>query len=393
MTVQNAPSTQGAFWGPVIAGYCGLLVAIGMGRFGFPPLIPAMVEAGWATPTTLNLSAAFNLAGYMAGALASIKATRLLGVRALIILASIASVSAFAFSAIPLPSPVFIALRTLSGVTGGLMMIVIPPVVASTVAPTRRGIAGGLTFAGVGTGFMLSGTVVPLFAAQGPAAAWLACTAIIAAAAIALVLTLPRTPPPEPARAAAQAASSWRTSPAFIGLAAAYSAAAAGYVPHTTIFVDHIARDLGYGLVVGGWIWILAGCTAVVAPMVAGLAADRFGFALSLRVVVALMALGAAIPVLTSQIVLLGLSAMLTGGLMIGLGSLAAGRTREIVGAGAHTPAWALQTVVFAAMQAGGAYCFTAVLAATGSHALVFGLASAIMVAGLVLELVTARTT
>ena len=39
-----------AFFGPAIAGFCGLLICVGMGRFGYPPLIPSMVEAGWAAP-------------------------------------------------------------------------------------------------------------------------------------------------------------------------------------------------------------------------------------------------------------------------------------------------------------------------------------------------------
>lgn len=389
-----SPATPPAapFLGPVVAGYCGLLIGLGMGRFGFPPLIPAMIEAGWASPTTLHLSAASNLAGYVLGALAAVPVTRRLGVRPVIVIAALASVAAFALSAIPLPGWLFVALRTINGITGGFLMIVLTPVVASTVAPARRGLAGGLSFTGVGTGFMLSGTVVPLLAADGPATAWASLAGLLAVAAVLLIWLLPRTPPPQPAAQAASArGSSWRGSPAFIGLAAAYSAAAAGYVPHTTVFVDHLARDLGFGLTIAGRVWMLAGCTAAVAPMVAGLAADRFGFALSLRVVVTLMAIGAVIPVVSGNIVLLGLSAMMTGGLMVGLGSLAAGRTREIVGAEAHASAWALQTVLFAVLQAGGAYGFTAILATTGSYELVFALASGLMFAGVGLELVTAR--
>jgi hypothetical protein len=76
---------------------------------------------------------------------------------------------------------------------------------------------------------------------------------------------------------------------------------------------------------------------------------------------------------------------------MIGLGSLAAGRTREIVGAEAHAPAWAAQTVLFAVAQALAAYATTAALAATGSHALVFALAGMIMAAGLAVDLALSR--
>jgi predicted MFS family arabinose efflux permease len=378
------------FFGPVLAGYCGMLIGVGMGRFGYPPLIPAMVEAGWASPTTLHLAGAFNLLGYIAGAGTALATARLIGVRAAIGLAAVLSVLTFALSAIPLPASAFIALRALSGATGGVLMIVIPPVIANVVAPSHKGRANGLAFAGVGTGFVLSGTAVPAFASSGPAAAWLALAAVLAVASVVLMALLPRSAPPE-APIRGQAASAWRRDPAFLGLAAAYCGAAAGYVPHTIFFVDHVARDLGFGLAVGGWIWVAAGLTAVAAPMVAGLAADRFGYGPVLRVIVALMAIGAALPAVTHNLALLTLSAMMAGGLMIGLGSSTSGRTREIVGPQAHTAAWALQTVVFAVVQAAAAYGFTALLAATGSHALVFTLAGAVMAAGLATELATAR--
>ncbi|MGQ3357235.1 MAG: YbfB/YjiJ family MFS transporter, partial [Phreatobacter sp.] len=149
------------FFAPILAGYCGLLIGVGMGRFGYPPLIPAMVEAGWATPTTLHLAGAFNLAGYILGAGTALATARALGVRPAIALAAAFAVLAFAASAVPLPAFAFIALRALSGATGGVLMIVIPPVVANVVAPSHRGRANGLAFAGVGTGFVLSGTAVP----------------------------------------------------------------------------------------------------------------------------------------------------------------------------------------------------------------------------------------
>ena len=378
------------FFAPVLAGYCGLLIGVGMGRFGYPPLIPAMVEAGWASPTTLHLAGAFNLAGYIVGAGTALASARALGVRTAIALAAALAVTAFAASAVPLPAWLFIALRALSGATGGVLMIVIPPVISNVVAPSHRGRANGLAFAGVGTGFVLSGTAVPAFAASGPAPAWLALAAALAVASVVMMTLLPRSAPPVAASRNAPAPA-WRRAPAFVGLAAAYCGAAAGYVPHTIFFVDHVARDLGYGLAIGGWIWVAAGVTAVLAPMLAGLAADRFGYAPVLRVIVGLMAIGAAIPALTHNLVLLTLSAMMAGGLMVGLGSSTSGRTREIVGPDAHTAAWALQTVAFAVIQAAAAYGFTAILAATGSHRLVFAMAGAIMAGGLALEVMTAR--
>src|SRR5579859_755770 len=56
-------------WQPVLSGLCAYLVGIGLARFAYTPLIPALVAAGWATPGDAAYLGAANLAGYLAGAL------------------------------------------------------------------------------------------------------------------------------------------------------------------------------------------------------------------------------------------------------------------------------------------------------------------------------------
>src|SRR6185369_111420 len=45
------------------------LVGIGLARFGYTPLIPALIGAGWFMPSAAVYLGAANLAGYLAGAL------------------------------------------------------------------------------------------------------------------------------------------------------------------------------------------------------------------------------------------------------------------------------------------------------------------------------------
>src|SRR5947208_15182940 len=47
------------------------LVGIGLARFGYTPLIPALIAAGWFAPSAAVYLGAANLAGYLAGALAA----------------------------------------------------------------------------------------------------------------------------------------------------------------------------------------------------------------------------------------------------------------------------------------------------------------------------------
>ena len=53
------------------AGLCAALVGIGLGRFAYTPLIPALIEAEWFSAFDVVYLGAANLAGYLAGALAA----------------------------------------------------------------------------------------------------------------------------------------------------------------------------------------------------------------------------------------------------------------------------------------------------------------------------------
>jgi MFS family permease len=376
-----------------LIGFASLLVGIGLGRFGYPALIPAVVEAGWVTPEIAHIAGASNLAGYLFGALIAIRTIAWLGARATVRAMLWLTAASFAVSCVPVPASIFIALRFLAGATGGVLMIAVAPLIAASVDPRRRGTAGGWSFAGVGAGFILSGTVVPLVANHGLALAWLAIAAILALASIVALLAMPA----EVAivsSASASPAGRVRTPPrklAVFGVAVAYSCAAAGYVPHTVVYVDYVARILGYGLGAGGAIWIATGAGAVLSPILAGWFADRFGFALALRLVLAIMTAGVIIPTVTSAMPWLLLSGVLGGGFMIAAGSLVAGRAREVAAPGRHAAMWSLLTIIFAVVQAGAAYATSAFLAWHGGYVALFAIAAAIIAFGLIVDIATAR--
>jgi MFS family permease len=50
------------------AGLAASLVGIGLSRFAYTPLVPALISAGWFTPADTAYLGAANLAGYLAGA-------------------------------------------------------------------------------------------------------------------------------------------------------------------------------------------------------------------------------------------------------------------------------------------------------------------------------------
>src|SRR5436190_12839863 len=59
----------GPVWLSAAAGLCASLVGLGLARFAYTPLIPALIAAKWFSPAEAVYLGAANLAGYLSGAL------------------------------------------------------------------------------------------------------------------------------------------------------------------------------------------------------------------------------------------------------------------------------------------------------------------------------------
>jgi hypothetical protein len=61
------PSVSG--WHATVSASCASLVGIGLARFAYTPILPAIIGAHWFAPSDAAYLGAANLAGYLAGAL------------------------------------------------------------------------------------------------------------------------------------------------------------------------------------------------------------------------------------------------------------------------------------------------------------------------------------
>src|ERR1700752_3395420 len=144
------------------AGAAATLSGIGLARFAYVPLFPAMVAAGWVTGPEGGLLGAMNLAGYLIGVLGGRGlAARLGTARALD--AGMALVG-LAFAACACNGGVaWLAVwRLLAGLAGGALMALAGPAVQGAVAPARRGTGGGSVVTGVGGGGIAAPLLIPL---------------------------------------------------------------------------------------------------------------------------------------------------------------------------------------------------------------------------------------
>src|SRR5215472_13315953 len=123
--IELAHSRGIAPWRATVAALSANLVGIGLARFGYTPLIPALIAAGWFAPSEAVYLGAANLAGYLAGALGARAIAARAGASAL--LRGSMLLTAASLIACALPLGWFFVWRFLSGGTGGVLMALAAP--------------------------------------------------------------------------------------------------------------------------------------------------------------------------------------------------------------------------------------------------------------------------
>jgi predicted MFS family arabinose efflux permease len=376
-----------------IAALSANLVGIGLARFGYTPLIPALIAAHWFTSAASVSLGAANLFGYLLGALGARAIASRAGLEASLRAMMALTAASFFACAWPLGFLWFFVWRVLSGMTGGGLMALAAPAVLPIIPPSRRGLAGGAIFTGVGLGIAASGTLVPLLVKTGLVETWLGL-GLLALALTALAwngwphefreavpasrdVTFPANAPPGSGRV-------------LRALYLEYALNAVGLVPHMIFFVDFIARGLDRGLAVGARYWVLFGVGALVGPLFTGHLGDRIGFRAALRLAFVVEALAVALPLASVGTPALVLSSLVVGAFVPGIVAIVIGRMRELVPRDPHgqRAAWGLCTTAFALGMAIASYGFTLLYAfSKNGYPLLFALAAAALLTALAVDL------
>jgi predicted MFS family arabinose efflux permease len=290
----------------------------------------------------------------------------------------------------------FFGWRFLAGLSGGVIMVLAASTILPHVSPSKRGIVGGVIFAGVGLGVAASGTLVPLLLQQGLRQSWYGLGALSALLTLVSWKAWPAdgvstervSEHPAPLRG--------RQLTAVRALSVEYGLNALALVPHMVFLVDFVARGLGQGISAGSQYWVLYGIGATVGPLLTGHLADRAGFGTALRAAFLIEAFAIVIPALTSSPPAMVVSSVVVGGFTPGIVPLVIGRIHELLphsNAGQRA-AWAGATTTFALFQAAGAYGLSYLFDRTGgNYTMLFAIGAVAVTGSLAIDLVTALIT
>ncbi len=376
-------------WRAVLSAMAALMVGVGLARFAYAPLLPAVIAQGWFAPGAAGYLGAANLLGYLAGALAGRRVAAALGARRVLRGAMLAAAVSLAACSVPMPFAWFFGWRLLSGILGGMLMILGPSLALSHVPAARRGLAGGVIFTGVACGIAASGTLVPLLIRWGLTQAWLGLAAACLALTAAAWRGWPALLPPEPASPALAAPG--KPAGRFAAVSVSYGLCAASMAPHMVFLVDYVARGLHWGMNAGSLTWVVFGIGALCGPIALGRLADRIGGEWAIRVVIAIAAV-ALLALLAPSPASLALSALFGGVVVTGITTVTLARVGARAGASTATRqrGWTQATVAWAVGQAAGTYGMAWLFGRTGGYSAMFAAALAALATAAVVEAVAA---
>lgn len=347
---QNGPRA----WPVALAGMMALASAMGIGRFVYTPILPSMIEALGLSASAAGLIASANYAGYLVGALMLVKPERLPGRRADWVLGAL-GLGAVASAGMAAASGLvgFMALRFVGGVASAVVIVLSSGLVLGRLNLMRAGRLGALHFAGVGVGIALSAVIVTAleWGGVGWPGLWLGAGVASLALAGGVAAWLPR----EGVASVKPVAVAGRSGGRFglVSLAACYGLFGFGYVVTATFLVAAV-RASPVTRPIEPLIWLLVGLAGV--PSVAGWAwvESRIGARQALGVACLVEAVGVAVGSVWEGPGGALTAAVLLGGTIMGITSLAFVVARGLVPPDGLDRAFAIITVAFGVGQVVG---------------------------------------
>jgi len=353
-------------------------VANSFARFAYALLLPAMrEELGLSYSQAGSLNTA-NALGYLVGAVFAAAYVSRLGNRRLFRFGMVVTVLALVGSGIAGGFIAQLCLRAIAGV-GGAMVFICGAVLASNVFPDRPDLsptAIAVYFGGAGAGILLSGAGIPwLLAVAGDDAwrgAWLAIGGISAFFALLGMWSTRRIEEPS----SGMQKSPWQPS-AFRAALGSYFLFGAGYIAYMTFVVawmkSHGASALDVALT-----WGTLGIATMLAPIGWREPRSRWYPAKTLAAAGVILSVGAAIPLFSTLLPAMIVSAFLFGAAMFTVPTAVTDLVKTSLPKTAWGPAVAVFTVVFAVGQAIGP--FLSGWLADRTHSLYAGLAGSVII-------------
>ena len=304
----------------LLGGMLGLMVAMGIGRFAFTPVLPLMQRDLGMTNSVAGWLAGLNYLGYLAGAVICSVYPRVIRNQFFAGSSLILSLATTIFMAGTTSLFWWGGMRFVAGFVSAILFIVIVAEVNEALA--RQGYSHwvGTLYGGVGLGIVLSGLLVPQFDKLGGwAPAWIGMGAVACFLALAGIL-LGRRKEFIPPVTVHKTSAEFEIRKLWF-LALAYFLEGFGYVVSATFIVAIIAVTPGLESF-APYSWVAVGVAAALSTVFGPLVARRTSYKSALVWAYIIQAAGIAVSIYADTVVEVFFAAIAFGGTFLGIVAL-----------------------------------------------------------------------
>ena len=304
----------------LLAGILAIIVGIGVARFAFTSLLPAMLEDHLSI-TDAGVLAAFNFSGYLCGALFSIFIKDINAKVKYFRLGMVLSIITTLILALTQNELLWIISRIVAGFGSSMVLIVGGAIVMVKLNLADKTKAMGIHFSGIGFAIVVSELVSQYVLKQGTwSDAWMTLSflSLVLTVYVLYILSFDKSMKQQ----AVKHPLSWSIfTPYVILLILAYFTEGVGFVVQGT-FLPDIINSLegleGYGNLG----WLMVGLAGIPSSIIWMRLAHKYGSVNIIIIAMALQIVGILIPVFSTNIILNLLSGALYGSTFIGLVAL-----------------------------------------------------------------------
>jgi MFS family permease len=373
--------------------------ALGLARFGFTSILPAMQQGLELTNTQTGQLQTLNLVGYLLAVVPAGMLAARFGPRVVIAVSlCVVSLAMILTGLVPAFGTACLG-RFLAGVGGAGANIPAMGLVSAWFGSRRRGLASGIGVTGSSLALIVTGPLVPAIIAAGGAEGWRLswyALGVLGFAACALCAIFLRNRPEDMAlvplgengdeqarRTTVQpsGALDWGRvyrSRLLWQLALIYFAFGFSYIIYSTFFIAHLVRDGVFTAAAAGMLWMQVGIVSLPSGFLWGSISDRFGRKIVLVCVFALQALAFALFGSSNALSMIYASAVLFALTAWSIPALMAALAGDTFGPRLAPAALGLMTIIFGLGQALGPWCAGALADATNSFSIAFVIAGAV---------------
>lgn len=313
--------------GVIFGGILFLVIAMGISRFAFTPILPFMrIDEGF-TFAQGGLLASSNYVGYFIGALGA--GFVLKSKKTFLLVNVLINVTSIFLMGIIEAYSIWLLLRLIAGVTSGFIFVLTSSIVMDYLAAHLLTRWSGYVFSGIGLGIAISGLVVPFieasFAWQGT---WLGLS-ILSLLFLCTTLLLWRNLRIVDGEKLQKSAETNIWQGFMPWLIVAYGLEGLGYIVTGTFLVD-IIYNIEPLRAYAGYSWVVVGLAAIPSAPIWMKLMSKFSTIALMAIAYALQVVGILLPVLSQSVWSVLLSAFLYGFTFVGLVTMSTNYARQL---------------------------------------------------------------